>query len=580
MAMKIFNPSLYYAFVVLLVFAPFVSVAAPDPAGSQQGAEIEWIPVSRQGEELFFMAQRTPGAKLVLTPNESFFPNKGLRAQGEGIIPVIAGDTLNQSKNFATITQWDPGDQAEWGLQFEKTGTVQVRLWMANTGKEGRYTLLLGNQKRSFSTGEMGRDPQAVKTLSFNVRKSGQRLLRLTCDEVSKGSKVELHAIEIVGRAVKNAAVLRKRWRPSAAHAKFSSSHDPKGVRLCIMEMDAKPGSLGFYAPLTTPFGYYGPTWTASGLVNTGFNFSLWSFSASQEEPPVEQLSHLIAIGDPDAKFSGFSHEGTGVKIRGWEPLEGRQGQRQTFAVRMEPGETYTTYITYFFDNDEKRWRLFGVGKTYNKRKSRQTLGIGSFVEVPGPAHVQRTGVYERRMRYRGWVVDEKGKLHPFDRMSDGDIDKKTGMTQTRRGITEEGWFYLQTGGWTFQKKEKPEAVRLSRQDQRQINYLDPADLEYLQTVPSLITATGVKSGSGKATLSFNIRNLGVHSEVTAYWGEDEGLTFADRWANHTTVKNPREGENTLELDPVGKSFRVRLLLKNDEGQFWSMDTLVASPEK
>ena len=575
--MKILNRSLFGAVAALAIFGSFPALADPDPEGGQQDAEIEWIPVSLQGEELFFMAQRTSGAKLLLTPNESFFPNRGLRAQGDCEVPETER-AINGGTRYKMITQWDPGDQAEWGLWFEKTGTVQIRIWMAHTEKEGRYTLLLGNQKRSFSTGKTGDEPESLKTLTFNVRKSGQHLLRLTCDEESKRSRSQLHAIEVAGRAVKNAAVLRKRWRPAAAHARFYNSHDPEGVRLCIMEMDAKPGILGFYSPLTTPFGYYGPTWTASGLVNTGFNFSLWSFSAGQEEPPVEQLSHLIAIGDPDAKFSGFSHEGTGVKIRGWEPLEGRQGQRQVFAIRMEPGETYTTYITYFFAADEKRWHLFGVGKKYNERKPKQTLGIGSFVEVPGPPRVQRTGPYERRMRYRGWVVDAKGELHPYDRMSDGDIDRKTGMTQTRRGITKDGWFYLQTGGWTFQKKEKPEAIKLPRPDKRRIDYLSSTDLKYLQTVPSAIAGTDVKFSGNRATLSFNIRNLGKNPEVKVYWGEDEGLTFAKRWANHIDMKNPREGSNTIVLDPAGKTLRVRLLLKNHEGQFWSMDTLVATP--
>ena len=53
---------------------------------------------------------------------------------------------------------------------------------------------------------------------------------------------------------------------------------------------------------------------------------------------------------------------------------------------------------------------------------------------------------------------------------------------------------------------------------------------------------------------------------------------FPDRWANHIDMKTPSEGGNTIVLDPVGKTLRVRLLLKNHEGQFWSMDTLEASP--
>ena len=30
------------------------------------------------------------------------------------------------------------------------------------------------------------------------------------------------------------------------------------------------------------------------------------------------------------------------------------------------------------------------------------------------------------------------------------------------------------------------------------------------------------------------------------YWGDEEGLTFADRWANHASVSHPREGSNEL----------------------------------
>ena len=152
--------------------------------------------------------------------------------------------------------------------------------------------------------------------------------------------------------------------------------------------------------------------------LNTGFNFSLWSYGRNQPEPPVEQLSHLIAIGNPNAKFGGFGHEGTGVKIRDWEPLKGRQGQRQTFALRVEPGDIYDTYYSYFFATDEDRWRLFGAGKKFNKRKPIKSLWVGSFVEVPGPPHVQRTGLNERRMCYRGWMMDADNRLHPIDRMA------------------------------------------------------------------------------------------------------------------------------------------------------------------
>jgi hypothetical protein len=290
----------------------------------QASSPVEWIPAADRGENMFYLAQRTPDSTLLLTPNGSFFAGLGLAAGGEGEFP-LEEPALNQNKNFRWISGWEAGDAAEWGLWIEQAGALEVQVEME--ASRGRYVLILSEQEQEISTD--GKTASAT----FRISQPGMHVLQMRCREEADSAK--LLALRVSGPAVENGAVLRKRWRPSAAHARFSSSTDPKEVRLVIVEMDARPGVHGFYAPITTPFGYYGPTWTAEGLVNTGFNFSLWSYGRGKQAPPVEQMSHLIAIGDPDAKFSGFSHEGTGVKIRGWEPLKGRQGQRQAFAVRI-----------------------------------------------------------------------------------------------------------------------------------------------------------------------------------------------------------------------------------------------------
>ena len=247
------------------------------------------------------------------------------------------------------------------------------------------------------------------------------------------------------------------------------------------------------------------------------FDFSLWSFQRGKSEPPLEQLSHLLAIGNPKAKFSGFDHEGTGVKIRDWEPLKGRQGQRQTLALRVESGKKYDTYFSYFYATDEKRWRLFGVGNKYNKGKPLSSLWVGSFVEVPGPPPNQRTGAYTRTMRYRGWVMDEKQKWYPLDRMANGNINKQTGLTHTHRGITDdEGWFYLQTGGWTFREPDGDDFFKAPpSRENPQVDYLDAEDLAYLQTVPSEIIGTKIEHSGSRARVTFTIRNLGDNAKVT-----------------------------------------------------------------
>ena len=114
------------------------------------------------------------------------------------------------------------------------------------------------------------------------------------------------------------------------------------------------------------------------------------------------------------------------------------------------PSEIYDTYYSYFYLAEKNEWRLFGVGNKYNKGKPLKSLWVGSFVEVPGPPHVQRTGLYPREMRYQGWVVQEDGQLLQLDTMSGGDVDKQTGLTYTHRGVTDDGWFFYERVGLVY----------------------------------------------------------------------------------------------------------------------------------
>jgi len=544
-----------FRFALLFLFTPLLSFGE-----GQIGESPKFVPSKTNSEESYLVQQSKDGV-LLLTPNEAFYPQLGLKAAGSASGEDFRG--LNGGNQFAHIEGWDEGEEAEWGVLFAGAGKFEVALEASG----GRFSLVVGDAPPKRLSGQ---------ATEFEVSEAGPVSIRLRGED--SGGKVE--AVRLSGPAVEGAAIIRKRWRPAAAHTKFSSSRGPEKVRLWIMEMDAVPGDLAFYSPITTPFGYYGPTWKADGTVNSGFNFSLWSFGRGKPEPPVEQLSHLIAIGNPDASFGGFDHEGTGVKIRDWEPLDGRQGQRQALALRVEPGEKYDTYHSYFFATDEKRWRLFGSGKKWNKGKPIENLWVGSFVEVPGPPPVQRTGLYERTMRYRGWVMDEGGKWYTLDQMQNGNVDKESGLTHTDRGTTEDGWFYMTTGGWVFRNPpNRGKDVKLSAGGGRlDVDYLDPEDLEFLQRVPTSVEVTNIERRLDKARVTFQIDGVGDDAELLAYHGTKEGLTFVDRWSGSMKVSNPREGENQIVIEGVDAAspLHVRVFLKNEEGQFWSRETKVA----
>ncbi len=571
---RTFNAAIFIAAIFAVAdvgthktFAQQKKIPSAVTAAGQRGAPISWIPdPSTAG--LSYMAQQTRDNRLILTADESFFPKLGLSCIGTGTRDDIA--ELNKGESFAAIGNWDTGDIAEWGLFLQQTGEIHFRLLCKSPIASGKFEVRIGESSTLVTT---SRKPGEAITGTLRVKERGPTTIQLTCLQASPDC--DIFAVELSGAAAKRGAVLRKRWRPAAAHTKFTTSKSHRPIKMWVIEMDAVPGDLPFYSPITTPFGYYGPTWQANGKVNSSFNFSLWSFGRGKKSPPIEQLSHLLAAGNREASLGGFSHEGTGVKIRNWEPLAGRQGQRQALALRVEPGSPYDTYYSYFFANDEQRWRLFGIGNRYNAGKPLKSLWVGSFVEVPGRASVQRTGAYTRTMRYRGWCMDESGKWYSLDRMANGNVNKENGLTHTHRGLTDDGWFFLQTGGWAFRKPPTTSTIELTGEPTRP-DYLSDQHVKDLTSTHSAIEFSENTPPKTPHTISFTVRNSGTNPVATLYYGTKEALTFADQWQHQVRLPEISNGDNQITLTDVEHqdTLLLRLQLTNDEGIFWSEKTL------
>ena len=79
----------------------------------------------------------------------------------------------------------------------------------------------------------------------------------------------------------------------------------------------------------------------------------------------------------------------------------------------------------------------------------------------------------------------------------------------------------------------------------------------------------------GGLKIEFRIDHLGKDSELEVYWGTQDGLTFADRWEHSERIPNVKEGKNefTLKSATSLNNARLRLFLKNDDGQFWSANS-------
>lgn len=571
--------------VLLMVFSQRVDSQEILSAGmGQLGADLKWSGAQSldhsepEFRQPIYRLQPSINHQIFLTPNESFFPKLGLKAAGESNVPDLLN--LNGGKSFGWIEGWSQGESAQWAWWSTQTGTVQFRLVMLRGPDGGKFQVAFGNQKFEVNLDPSSNNAREEIVGEFKVLQKGKQDVELTC--LDGESDCKFLWIEIYGDSVTGGSVIRKRWRPSAAHTRFTTSGSDRPIRLWVMEMDAQPGTLGFYSPITTPFGYYGPTWLADGRVNTSFNFSLWSYGRGKDEPPVEQLSHLIGIGNREATFGRFGHEGTGVKVRDWEPLAGIQRQTQVFALRFEPGDQYNTYYSYYFDQSQCCWNLFGIGKQHRRAKPIDSLWVGSFVEVPGPPQVQRTGVYPRQMRYRGWVMDDDGNWFRLNQMSNGNIDRESGLTHTDRGVTRDGWFYLETGGWGYRRPNPDELITTDEHgDAEQPQFLSVESVDILKEFLPRVEIRGASVEGDDLVLEVELREESQEAALYFYYGDSEGLTFIDRWDHSLSLSKVDYNEglvrvpNYFESTPNAGISYFRLFMKSDSGQYWSPNTWV-----
>jgi len=517
-----------------------------------------------------FLGQAAARETVVLDANSCFFDGAGLQCKGQG--PAVAeGDRLNGGKSFDLITGIKAGNQVSWYVTVSTAGVCKVAL-QPDTGRRPQAKLELRIKQQ--------RIPLGAKAASVRFDRAGVHRIRLTSAAKSAAS---IRGLVLTGPAMNGASLLRTRWRPAAAHAKFRSSTLAAGARVWIMEMDAAPGDAGFYSPMTTPFGYFGPSWTKEG-VPTGMNFSMWSYGRGKEEPPLEQLSHLLAVGHPSARFDGFGHEGTGVKPRGWNPFEEWRGQRCVLALRMEHGDPYDTYSGYLFDETSLTWKLFCAGRKYTAsrkgRRRRQAnasrmLLPGSFVEVPGPPHRQRTGHIVREMRYRGFLLDEHRRPHALDRISGR---TKTPVGNQGRGVTDDGRFRLWMGGME-QFEESPAQALTEPDDASTLEWMKPAKLAALYTWPTTVTIQSALRDDGVVHVTCHTSGVGEPTSVRLYAGARDGLTLADRWDHVIPIRELPDGDACIQVQVPATARFVRILVENENGKYWAMQTAPITTE-
>lgn len=558
---------------------------ATHQSSAQLGNEATWFEAGKdqQGRRVEYLGQVARDDVLLLTASNGFF-DKGVRSDGASdLLDVANGKGRSHGTlivgDFARLTQWkQPGQTLRWHLWFDKTGKVVVtpRILRPQGSPELQLEMRLGEQTLVMPIQD------ALKGVRFDLQEKGKHVLILRALTKPGSAVGDLETIELKGPAMRGAQVLRARWRPAAVHGRYRVSGLASTDMWVMASRNDSPTSS--YSPITTPFGYYGVSFRADQRSGAACNFSMWS----KADLPLEQQAHLLALGSREAGFSGFGHEGTGVKPRGWDPFDWRP-EEVVQCLRVERSAEHDTYYGYFLDA-QGDWQLYAVGRQPTKGKRRtKSMWPGSFVEVPGPPTRQRSGDLKRRVLRKGWAADGNGKWQRFDTLEAGKCEHQNKAW----GVDGEGWFTFEMGGLQHFSTPK-RAVKLPSKfvTAPLPDYLSKAKVRQLYRLPASFGEISVQAKATQARLSLDLETVGEHATATVYYGTQDHIVFAprelhgterkassvqagDTWPLAAPAAKVTAGQQHLsipDLKPDTKYF-YRILITSDLGKIWTFET-------
>lgn len=535
----------------------------------------------------------------------------------------------------------DSRGSARWHLWLDKPAPIEAEVFLEVPESEAKqpWTFRLGDERHVITPGASdGKD--AVAKLSFQPKEGGRIEFAIECNEQLPPEASKFLRVRLSGSEMKSTKLLRARWRPAAVHGSFTSG--AKGPRMWVFET-MPADELYSYSPLTTPFGYFGTGFHNKRIgINGSFNFSMWIAGANATEaPPVEACSRLIATGLPDAKYDYFGHEGTGCKFRdAYAYPNGADRSIQALRAEVDRETGLTTYYAYFYREEEARWILFGSGQTgtrgFNKDQpekfmtqinERGTLWrTGSFVEIPGPPRVERSGDQSRAVLRRGWFLDREGAWHPavYEPKKGRDLAKERGeylakidagdfseLTDSRRAPVNKRWRYQTEGGadgWTVMSAGGmefyppiPEKCPLvvngdfppAAPKNQLPEYLKPDKAKELFASPVQFGKPRVEAQSSSATIIYPLVETGPNSKAVLWYGQKDCATFIRQgqahgtarhsaayqdlmspertWTDSTPEQTVQVGGNRFTLQELtpGVTYYFRLFVQHDEGKSW-----------
>ncbi|MCH7227118.1 fibronectin type III domain-containing protein [Haloferula sp. A504] len=546
-----------------------------------------------------YLGQPAKDGRIDLTATNGFF-DRCFRAEDQG--PVLPGDEGLISAAFDHLRgSGSGGGTARWHLWCPEPGEFHAtfHLTVPTTDNGHQWTIRFDGQSQTFTA-----SPEARPSLTFHVTRPGTHVMTIDATATPPPPGTRIHFVTLDGPAIASVHLLRARWRPAAVHQSFEAPPECGQPNLWVFETRAVAAPPS-YSPLTTPFGYYGTSFNAEGKVSPGasFNFSMWlARRGAEHPPPIDRMPRILATGLPDATFGWFSHEGTGVKLRG--AVAYPDGADRTIqALRVEHADGLWTYYGYFYDEGAERWKLFAAGRQLAKfgrapDPSHDLLRrTGSFCEIPGPPARERSGDLVRVIKRRGWFLGP-------DR-----IPHRAVMSAPRTGRTKplarpqrtyyaddyqtQGWMVMATGGIEHFLPTPPgDAPTADTPEQTAPlpDYLAPEKLAQLDSLPVRFgepAVTGISTS--RAVIDYPLTETGPNSKASLYYGTIDAITYPatkinggspavremfapERTWQHATPSAPvNAGPNRFQLDQLkpDTTYHFRLRVEHDHGKSW-----------
>ena len=579
--------------------------------------------------EIHYKGQAAKQGKIDLTATNGFFDGcfQALDQQ-----PILQGDQGLIGYSFGYLGRLS--DQirgtARWHLWCPSAGEIKATFFMLVPAAEADHpwSIKLGDETRALKVhASDGQSPQK-QTLAFTVERAGKVTFAVDCTTTPPAAETRIYFIRLEGSAVKGASLLRTRWRPAAVHVHYVAPQTCPGPRMWVFETVNLRKTRSF-SPLTTPFGYFGIVFENGGRIRPGakFAFSMWIPTHDPTKaPPIASMPRLIGTDLPEAQYSTFGGEGSGVKFENAAAYK-NGADRAIQALRMETTGDLRTFFGYFYDEQEHHWKLFASAQRLKKRANNGPLlaEIGSFCEIPGPANVERSGDMVRESKRRGWFYgsdrqwyraqlksDEQDLQKPADTAvpETGPVKKSRPHKKPHKVIADsprisdqrayymqdysaEGWMAMATGGMDFHRDDRSHREKPIPNDGRPAplpEYLSPEKISQLFELPvDFGVSKASEVSSDHATIDIEIKKTGANSKAILYYGTVDCLTYLPKkvdkgsaieidmyrpertWQSATPEQKVATGTNRFVLNGLkpGTTYYYRPFVVHDRGKSW-----------